>query len=360
MMLGVVQFQINASKNLNTLHSFTVDFGGNFVAEDFIGINSILNTGIDLPNVLLIRTSRNEPMLIGFRGENNDRWYVHDEGRELSSDDEQLVAKNVVISPGLYNRPDFSYANYPLVIAEHTFNIVGIGIIPQNNLFFVGADLYEKYYPQNEQVADVYNHEHDHDEEDIDYVKVIPQYQTILMPFSTFHELGYRVDIATFMHQYSSLEEFEDFSTRLSITFPNAEIHQPTTPKEYYSSDMQRQLIQALLLICAALINIAALFVYWLSVNKRVHGVYMLCGATRIKVISLMFIEWSILVLVSFLLSFCIEILTTPIFMRIGVTFDFSIQQTILMLVGGYIATVIFMLPQIFKNANLNQRGYVL
>ena len=355
MMLGVVQFQINAAKNLNTLHSFTVDFDGESSRIDIEHINNIIGSVAELPNVLLIKTSDHEPMIIGFKGQNNNRWYVHDEGVELSPEDELNATNNIVVSPGLYNRPNFAYADYPLEIYGQRFNIIGIGIIPQNNLFFSGEGLYEKYYPYEEQIANVHDHDH---EEGLDYVEITPQYQTILMPFSTYCKQGYSVDLVTFMYQYKSNAEFEDFSELLRDTFPNSKIYFPTTPHDYYSGDMNKQLMQAVALIFAALVNIAALFVYWLSINRRVHGVYMLCGATRKSVIKLMAIEWGVLIILSFILSLIIEILIAPILLKIGVTLDFPLWQTLLILICGYIVTTLFMLPQIRRNANLSQRGY--
>ena len=73
MMLGIVQFQINAAQNRNTLHSFTVDFDGSFTTEHYAWISSILNSDYRIPNVLLFRTTVDEPMVVGFQGSNGNR-----------------------------------------------------------------------------------------------------------------------------------------------------------------------------------------------------------------------------------------------------------------------------------------------
>lgn len=304
-------------------------------------------------------------MLVGWKGENENRWFVLDEGRFFNQSEVSAGSNVVVISAGLYNKPDFKYKSSRFAIDNIEFQITGIGILPANSALFIGQkNLYERYYANGKSNHNYHEHEHghEHDEEtryDYDYVPVDMHLQTEIIPFTTYQKLGYRPNIVRLEYKYNNLSEYNNIIDKLLTLFPDAAIYAPQPPQQYYSPDMTSKIIQSLLLTIFAMVNIAALFVYWLAVNKPIHTIYSICGANKKEILALISIEWGIITFIAFLGSFLLQYIISPLVKALHVSFEFSILQYALTLVGGYILTMIFIAPQIVKNVRPDIRGYV-
>ena len=359
MMVGLVQYKIEKSKDFSMLNAFSIDFGAAINDSDKKNIEHILNDDENLRTALLVSVFDDKPMLVGWKGENDNRWFVLDEGRFFYQTEVSNKSNVVVVSAGLYNEPDFDYKTSRFTIGNNEFQIIGIGILPANGVLFIGQeDLYQKYYLANKTN---YYHAHEENEEDeqvVDYAPIDSHIQTEIIPFTTYQKLGYQPNIIRLEYRHDNLSTYNKKIDELLVLFPNSTIYAPQPPKQFYSSEMMSKIIQAILLMIFALVNIAALFVYWLAVNKHVHTIYSICGANKKDIFLLIAIEWGIIVIIAFLASFLLQIFIYPLIKALHISFEFSILQNAFILAGGYFLTMVFIAPQIIKNIHLDIRGY--
>ena len=360
MMVGLVQYKIVKSKDFSMLHAFSIDFGAAINDSDKKNIEHILNDNENLRTALLVSVFDDKPMLVGWKGENGNRWFVLDEGRFLTQTEVSNNSNVVVVSAGLYNEPNFDYKTSKFTIDNNEFQIIGIGILPANGVLFTGQeDLYQKYYSANKTN---YYHAHEENEEEEqqveDYVPIDSHLQTEIIPFTTYQKLGYQPNIIRLEYKYDNMSTYNKKIDELLVLFPNATIYAPQPPQQFYSSEMMSKIIQAILLTIFALVNIAALFVYWLAVNKHVHNIYSICGANKKDIFLLIAIEWGIIVIIAFLASFLLQYSIYPLIKALHISFEFSILQNAFILAAGYFLTMVFIAPQIIKNIHLDIRGY--
>jgi hypothetical protein len=358
MMMGLVQYEILQSEGYSALHTFSIDFNYSFSNSDKMNLDRILDEGSTLRTALIISTFEDKPMLVGWSGKNDNRWFVLDEGRFFTKEEILNSEQYVIISAGLYNKPDFDYKEAQFEIGNEPFNIIGIGMLSSNSILFIMEDdLYSRYYPFDE-IQDMHQyHDVNQSDEEIspgEGISYVPaSSQTEIIPYTTYFKLGYSPNIVRLEYMFESSENFKKINEMLSITFPQAMIYTPSPPVQYYTPDMISNIMQSVLLTLCALINIAALFVYWLSANKSVHTVYAICGANRRKIVLLITFEWLIITVLSYITSLLIQYIASPLTNILYISFKFSFLQYSLILIIGYLLTMIFLIPQITRNSQL-------
>ena len=121
--------------------------------------------------------------------------------------------------------------------------------------------------------------------------KNIQSITPVIIPISTFIEKynTYTIDVKIsgdlMVKDRNMIYEF------LKENFAGSEIQQPIRTEDININDVSQNIILFTLLIILALINIIALFTYWVDKNWRKYMIYRICGASSRNIYSIVIIE---------------------------------------------------------------------
>lgn len=203
-----------------------------------------MNKDARLKTIILIKTSKEAPLIAGWKGKNDDRWFVLDEGEFIDVSSESDVA---VVSQSLYPGVAFVEGKHQVDVYGNSVPIIGVGIIPSNAILFTPAtELYNKYYVSNDSLW----HAHDEDSGDEDFISLVNE--SVIIPMNLFLRYGLDTDIIRLEYSISENAEVNQINEYLSSVFPAATIYKPTLPETEYSRDMVITIIRTLAIIIFA------------------------------------------------------------------------------------------------------------
>jgi len=351
LMIGVIQYEIESAEKNTSFQTISVDTKGTLIDKNKF---YVLLSSTKVDTLLLIKTSDIDPMLVGWFGPNDDRWFVMDEGRFLQHEETEMSTRSVVLSSGLYPHIDLELEVDEYMIGESPYKVVGLGILPSNDLLFIGCiPLYERYYPHEEVEA----HFHDDDESDEHNVEERTRFttrQTCMVPYMTFLEEGFSPDILRIEYAIRDEETLFALVSSLGEIFPSADIYVPELPQQAYSQATAVAVLQSTGIVIVALINIVALFAYWLIHMKRTHCIYIILGITKFKLVFLIAVEWLLIVLSGCVVYIGLFAVLRPFLEFLSLSFSFSIMYTILAILIVYCSSMFMLAPQIRKNLSID------
>lgn len=363
MMTGVVNYRINQFKMTSSFHTFSIDLDNKTLDNTEESVKNLIENE-NLRTLFLAKTSLTEPLIVGWHGRNDDRWFVLDEGRFFEEQDEDN--NNVaVVSQKIYPTLAFEESKQSFTIDGNTFEIIGVAMSSGSQLFIYANDLYQKYYPDLENTTYEHNDNSEHCEHEdnceyntpsneIKYPIEDINKETIIIPINAFLNFEYIPNIIRLEYYIADERELEQTYYELSVLFPNAIIHKPILPEEFLAKDMISAIMKSVAIIICAFVNIIALYIYWLICQKRIHSIYLLCGARKVTIIKLILTEWGILMLLGYVLFVCLQSIIAPIITLLSVKLVTDIWKHLLLFLFLYLVTTIMIIPQVKKNININ------
>lgn len=341
MMTVVIAYDIQTAKNASMFYTFTVDLGAPQL--DAAMYERLLKTD-GLRTAILIRASGDEPLVAGWFGQNDDRWFVLDEGMFFEDDD--LDADVAVVSQNLYPGIAFQERRYTVNVAGEDAKIIGVGILPHSSILFIGAgDVYEKYYPHSDSSV------HYHDDNDKDGIDV--RLFTTIIPARSFLRYGLCANVLRVEYSLNNARELAAVSGELKALFPDADIIEPELPAVAYRRDMILAVLRSVLIIGCGFVNLVALFNYWLDRQRRTHTLYMLIGSTKCFIVKTIMIEWLVIMIFGYLAGLAIQWLLTPIMTALFIHNTISMLNTVVIFLALYAMSMLLMAAQIRKNTKL-------
>lgn len=345
MMTGVINYEISAAKKISAFHTFSIDLNQHEV-EHLSSTIGELNKDARLKTIILIKTSKEAPLIAGWKGKNDDRWFVLDEGEFIDVSSESDVA---VVSQSLYPGVAFVEGKHQVDVYGNSVPIIGVGIIPSNAILFTRAtELYNKYYVSNDSLW----HAHDEDSGDEDSISLVNE--SVIIPMNLFLRYGLDTDIIRLEYSISENAEVNQINEYLSSVFPAATIYKPTLPETEYSRDMVITIIRTLAIIIFAYINIISLFVYWLIRQKRTHSLYMLCGARKCQIVTAIAVEWAILSVVGYVVFLIVQTLLLPLAVTMSIELVTDVRVHAAFFAILYVVSMVMMARQIKKNTKIH------
>ena len=341
MMTGVIAYEIQSAKKASMFHTFTIDLGKQPL--DAAMYERLLKTD-RLRTAILIKASSNEPLIAGWFGRNDNRWFILDEG--IFFDNKDLNADVAVVSQNMYPGIAFQEGHYTINVEGVDAKIIGVGIIPQSSILFIGANnVYEKYYPKSD--SEVHYHE-EHDEDDMD-VRLF----TTIIPARTFMRYGLSANVLRVEYSMNNVSELAIVSSELKMLFPEADILEPELPVTVYENDMSAAALRSVLIIGCGFVNLIALFTYWLERQRRTHTLYILLGSTKCFIVKTIMIEWLVMMIFGYLVGLTIQVLLTPVMKMLSIYNAITILNTFVIFLVLYVMSMLLMVAQIRKNAKM-------
>ena len=144
-------------------------------------------------------------------------------------------------------------------------------------------------------------------------------------------------------------EQKNNFEETLYKYFGNNTIIKPVETGNNNIIQIKEELIKYELIILLALINILALFVYWVDKNWRKFTIYKLCGAKNIDIYFLIIIEAMIISIFTNLIGIILYYITVPLLQKIYISYVLSFKEII------YIQSIITILVFVLININVVQ-----
>lgn len=226
--------------------------------------------------VVDLDTTGNRPQMVGWKGTAFTRWEALEAGMSFFSAEQVESNERIAIMSvtSLGARP-----------ASRTINETSFAVIEHGSLSV--SMLLRKFPTEFAYYVDEYGNDDE-----------------LIVPYRTFFEEGFIPDaIVLDMREALSGNDQQIFD-EVSSYFPNCEIYlvgnssyTQNRTKEYE----EFQLVFSGMSVLSAL-SIFTFFNGWIRHNARKYHVYMLCGASKVKVFWLVLLEWSTLTLLS---SFC-------------------------------------------------------
>jgi hypothetical protein len=343
MMTGIIAYEVESAKKNNVYHTFTIDLETQ--SFDKAMYDEILQND-KLRTAILMNATGDQPVIAGWHGRNDNRWFVLDEGSFFEAGD---ANKDVaVVSQNLYPLiAAFDEGAYTVDVAGYKAGIIGIGIIPSSDLLFAGDyEVYNKYYGYLDHRSTDY---HDEADEEPD-----PRFFTTIIPAESFLRYGLPANILRLEYTIKTIDELNAVSLELQSLFPGSRVYEPTLPDEVYANDMFVASLKAIMIIICGFVNIVALFVYWLARQRRTHTLYMLFGSSKIRIIQIIAIEWLAIMLAAYIVHTFIQSLINPLMETLRIHYAIDIKETIAVFLILYVSSMLLMASQLLKNTKLN------
>jgi len=113
--------------------------------------------------------------------------------------------------------------------------------------------------------------------------------------------------------------------------------------------NIKDKLIEYSVIILVALINIMALFSYWIDKNWRNYMIYKLCGARNSNIYFIIILEAISISVISSIVGILLYYITVPLLQKIYISYVLSIKEIIC------IQSIIVFLVFILTNINILQ-----
>lgn len=153
---------------------------------------------------------------------------------------------------------------------------------------------------------------------------------------------SYLIPITTFMDKFKTYSldinisnnatqiEKNKFYTFLKNNFKNCNISSPIKSENINIEDIKENIILFTMLIVLALINIIALFTYWIKKNWRKYMIYRICGSSSIKIYMIIMLEVMIIALFSIIVGYLMYYISIPIFKSIYIEYVLKMEDVLL------------------------------
>ncbi len=350
LMTGVVKYLIRSASMGSMWNTFTIEVSDGISADELAERYEALLSGSS-PSTVFAASFDGSPsaVVIGWYGNNENRWFVQDEGRFLDDSDCKRTAKVAVVSEELYPAFAFKEGVHPVQVAGTDVNIIGVGTVPAGVLFTGGASDAFHRYAETEGERKIA-----HVQDELEAAEDNQMTGTIILPISTFIDLNLTANLIRVEYSVVNEQILAQYHSFLESIFPGAQIIDPVIAETFYSSSMQTAILRSAGLILFAFINIAALYVYWLLMMRRTHTLYMVCGASRCTVITMILLEWLLLMLLGYILYVIIQYFSKPVleFMYIEPIGTAALQAFCFVFI--YLLSTGLMIRQIVKNARIH------
>lgn len=137
----------------------------------------------------------------------------------------------------------------------------------------------------------------------------------------------------------------EEIGTFIQENFKNDEISLPQRIEDVKLSDIQSDIIMFSVLVILALINILALFIYWIDKNWRKYIIYRICGANQKNIYKIIILEATVICIISIIIGVTIYYLITPLLAKMYTTYilalkDICLFQLIVVVLVIYITSI--------------------
>ena len=329
LMTGVVRDLIRSAGMGSMWNTFTIEVPEGIGAEELAERYEALLSGSS-PSTVFAASFDGSPsaVVIGWYGKNENRWFVQDEGRFLDDSDVKYAAKVAVVSEELYPAFAFEEGVHPVQAAGTDVNIIGVGTVPTGVLFTGAADVFDRY--------------------------INGASGTVILPITTFTELGLTANLIRVEYSVGSEKIMARYHAFLESVFPGAQITDPVIAETFYSASMKEAISRSAGLIMLAFINIAALYVYWLLMMRRTHTLYMVCGASRSTVITMILLEWFLLTLLGYILYVTIQYCSMTVLEFMGIEPISSAAVQAFCFVFIYLISTSLMIRQVIRNAQIH------
>ena len=347
MMTGVFYYEISSAQKSSNNHTFSIDVG----LVEPINLNgsiikSLQNT--KLHTAILVQKFSNSPTIAGWYGRNDNRWFVLDEGRFFSPSEMENDSSVAVVSEGLYPGIGFAEGLHSVSLYNSSVNIVGVGIIPTGEYLFVNMDLYHKYSGIKEKM---WNHHDTARQTDDGLSDSECVNETIILPLPAFLSIGIKPDVLMLEYDIKTETELQSIYKELTSLFPRSTVYKPVLPEADFSAEMKSAIAKSVSIIVCAFINIIAMFVYLLSVLKRTHVVYVICGANKRTIAIISSVEWLVLMIFGYIIYIALCRIISPITDILSIQLVVDTKSNLLLFGFLYIITNAMLFPQIIKNS---------
>ena len=177
----------------------------------------------------------------------------------------------------------------------------------------------------------------------------------VIIPYSNFREIASDCSMVVldFEHILSS-EEASFLASEFNRCFPNEELAVPIPGEEKYARDIYVTLLIITLGVGLSLVNIIAMFRYWIERNWKKYYTYRLCGASGIWIYGLIACELMIVSMASFFAALLIYSLLMPVIMTDDyMYYQLNLFKTLILLGISMLATFVIVHPTAKKIAQM-------
>lgn len=303
----------------------------NFII-DYLKENNLNNAKINIYSEMFLINNSNDneyndiQIIVGTNNTKSNR--IDFIGREITEEDISNKTNYVMIE--YYSeiaKNDVFILNKDIEILGQTYNIKAIDKISLDKHIYSDCNIKKQY------VNDYESH-------------LVP----IAIPYTTFMDKEYDIYAFEIIFEQSLNEEQKNnFEELLLKYFDTNAIVKPTEANNNKIYQIKGELIKYGLIILLALINILALFIYWIEKNWRKYTIYKLCGAKNIDIYFLIIIEAITISILTNLVGIILYYITVPLLQKIYISYVLSIKEIL------SIQSIITILVLILINVNIVQ-----
>lgn len=169
---------------------------------------------------------------------------------------------------------------------------------------------------------------------------------SVAIPYTTFIKNGYNIyAIEIIFEQPLNEEQQNSFNNLINEKFSMYSLVRPIKTDSNNISNIKGELIEYSIMILLALINIMALFNYWIDKNWRNYMIYKLCGAKNRSIYFIITLESLIITIFTSIIGILLYYITSPLLQKIYISYILSFKEIIC--IQSIIVFLVFFLTNI-------------
>ena len=226
------------------------------------------------------------PLLIGFfNGETDrNRWFVLDEGRYFSLQEERESKPVSIVSYSLFPEGVFDLSHHRVVESGLDLSVVGLARIGANNFFIGMSELFQQIAPaaiRDNPVATSIAHIEEHSE----LQSLVDRYEylssVIVIPYTLYKDYNYKPNMVVLSFDGVTSSNRSQIALELKELFPQSRVYPSLTAAQSLAGYTQRDLRFGILLSSVSILFILTMLFFWLETNRRNYAVLFTTGYSQ-------------------------------------------------------------------------------
>lgn len=319
---GYIQYRLTSSQGMQYttvsvyLDQTKLDLGtlSDFIEQEPLG---------PVNNLVLFTDNENQPLILGWKGNQIERWFSVNSEPFFSAEDMRTSARKVYLSDTLLPAGTKDYSNASFEINGVKHEIIASSSLMRYN-FFRGTALSADQRSET---------------------------GIAIIPYSTYLKSGLSPSLMRIDLKAYRPGDRQRVHETLIKWFGESNVNYPMNYLTSQLSSMIYIYTTAALLSVLSLMGIVALFSYWIETNKPQYRVYLLCGASTWRVRSLILLEWSVISFAALLIAVSVQLLISEPLSTVYVYTNFSPFRIAAIFIGELLITTLLLSPSIRNGA---------
>lgn len=335
--IASIKYRVDSFNNMLDASSYTI-----LTVKDnplhFDEIDEIINSYDDLHSLLLINCDDEKPWTVGFMSKNYRSWFIKSEGRYFTNEEEN-EGLNVVM-------PVYDLISIDKIISDNTWKDIHEIQYQISNTNYTIVGTIAQWMLLND--VKIY---YDSTDSNVGAQPFSP-IKLEIVPYKNFIKRGFEIDAIKIGFNNKTKISLEDVKNALQKVNGNLTVLSPVKYEQTHSRDVISVIILNFILLFLCIVNIIALFSYWLHLNRKEFALMVICGATSCNIMLQMVLGLALMNVISLAIACILQWVAMPLFEAFKLNTNLSILELLGIFTAISILSFLLLIKQMLNISN--------